>query len=442
MVLHVRGIVLPERDERSLWIDGGILREDPAAGADTVVDGGWLVPGLVDVHTHPGAERRGDPFDESLLRQHLADHAAAGVLLIRTPGSAARIPGWAHDRDGLPRVRSAGPWLATPGRFFPGWGRRVTEADLAAAAVQEAAAAQKAAAAAQDAAAAAPGASRARNGAAAAQGPSAAQKAAATAQEGVAARAATLAPGASPPPGTGPTPGAPPPPGTGPTPGAPPPPGTAASASLTPAAGWCKVIGDWAWDEPPVPLTVLREVTTAVHAIGGKVSVHAQTRAGCANAVAAGVDSLEHGMHLDPGLLDQMAAQGTALVPTLNAFAAAAFGVRAGDPGPSRDSFLAGWSAMPPTARAAYEAGVTVLAGTDTHPCGTVAEEVERLISAGLPREAALGAACWTARAWLGLPGLADGAPADLVVFDEDPVAHPDVLHHPRRVILRGQILA
>ena len=417
MVLHVRGIVLPERDERPLWIDGGILREDPAAGADTVVDGGWLVPGLVNVHTHPGAERPGDPFDESLLRQHLADHAAAGVLLIRTPGSAARIPGWAHDRDGLPRVRSAGPWLATPGRFFPGWGRRVTEADLAAAAVQEAAASQ-AAAAAQDAAAAAPGASGPPMGAPATQGPSAAQKAAATVPEGVAGRAATLAPGT------------------------PPPPGTAASASLTPAAGWCKVIGDWAWDEPPVPLAVLREVTTAVHAIGGRVSVHAQTAAGCANAVAAGVDSLEHGMHLDPGLLDQMAAQGTALVPTLNAFAAAAFGVRAGDPGPRRDSFLAGWAAMPPTARAAYEAGVTVLAGTDTHPCGTVAEEVERLISAGLPREAAVGAASWTARAWLGLPGLAEGAPADLVVFDEDPVAHPDVLHHPRRVILRGQILA
>ncbi|MFI5064363.1 MAG: hypothetical protein ACHP9Z_10345 [Streptosporangiales bacterium] len=41
-----------------------------------------------------------------------------------------------------------------------------------------------------------------------------------------------------------------------------------------------------------------------------------------------------------------------------------------------------------------------------------------------------------------GLPGLADGAPADLVAFTEDPVAHPDVLHHPGRIILRGQILA
>ena len=240
MVLHVRGTVLPEREERSLWIDGGVLREDPVADAETVADGGWLVPGLVDVHTHPGAVQPGDPFDESVLRTDLADQAAAGVLLVRAPGSAARIPGWAHDAEGLPRVRSAGPWLATPGRFFPSWGRHVTEAELAGAAAEEA------------------------------------------------------------------------------------------------AAGWCKIIGDWAWDEPPVPLAVLRDATSAVHAIGGKVSVHAQTAAGCANAVAAGVDSLEHGMHLDPGLLHQMATQGTALVPTLNAFAASAFRVRAWDPGPRR----------------------------------------------------------------------------------------------------------
>ena len=386
MVLRVRGTVLPEREERSLWVDGGVLREDPVAGAETVADGGWLLPGLVDVHTHPGAVQPGDPFDEAVLRSELADHAAAGVLLIRVPGSAARIPGWAHDTESLPRVQSAGPWLATPGRFLPSWGRHVTEAELAGAAAEEAAAAREAASM----------------------------------------REAAGQAGGSP--GTGL--------GTGQAAVSAPAPAPAA------AAGWCKIIGDWTWDEPPVPLAVLRGVTSAVHAIGGKVSVHCQTAAGCANAVAAGVDSLEHGLHLDPGLLDQMAAQGTALVPTLNAFAASAFRVRAWDPGPRRDSFLAGWAAMPPTARAAHEAGVTVLAGTDTHPCGTVAEEVERLISAGLSWEAAVGAASWTARAWLGLPGLTDGAPADLVIYDEDPVAHPDVLHHPRRIILRGQILA
>ncbi len=383
MVLHVRGIILPERDERSLWIDGGVLREDPVAGAGTVLDGGWLLPGLVDVHTHPGARNPGDPFDEAVLRDDLAGHAAAGVLLIRAPGAAARIPGWAHDAAGLPRVRSAGPWLATPGRFFPGWGRQVTEAGLVKAAVEEATASGAAA------------------GRAAADG------------KGADGKGTDAAPAA----------------------GAP-------DAGGAATAGWCKIIGDWAGDAPPVPLDVLREAAAAVHAAGGKVSVHAQTEAGCAHAVAAGVDSLEHGMHLDPALLGQMAAQGTALVPTLNALAAAAFRVRARPPGPGRSEWLRGWMALPATVRAAHEAGVTVLAGTDSHPCGMVAEEVERLISAGLPRGAAVGAACWTARSWLGLPGLTEGAPADMIAFSEDPVAHPDVLHHPARIILRGQILA
>ena len=47
--------------------------------------------------------------------------------------------------------------------------------------------------------------------------------------------------------------------------------------------------------------------------------MHSQQPGGSAAAVAGEVDSLEHGMCLDPDLLPQMAAQGTALTPTLNA---------------------------------------------------------------------------------------------------------------------------
>ena len=85
----------------------------------------------------PGRSSPGDPFEDTVLRRDLADQAAAADA-DPGAGSAARIPAWAHDEDGLPRVRSAGPWLATQGRFFPDWGRRITEAELAAAAVDEA----------------------------------------------------------------------------------------------------------------------------------------------------------------------------------------------------------------------------------------------------------------------------------------------------------------
>jgi imidazolonepropionase-like amidohydrolase len=49
-VLKVSGMVLPQREPRTLWIDGDRLRLDPVPHADTIVDGGWLLPGLVDVH--------------------------------------------------------------------------------------------------------------------------------------------------------------------------------------------------------------------------------------------------------------------------------------------------------------------------------------------------------------------------------------------------------
>jgi imidazolonepropionase-like amidohydrolase len=347
VVLEVRGVVLPERESRVLWIDGDRIRLDPGPDPELVVDGGWLIPGLVDVHTHPGSDKPGDPFTDEKLRRHLGQHRDAGVLLVRTPGSAARIPSTVDDDPDLPRVVSAGRWLATPGRFYAGYGRDVTEHDLALACVEEA----------------------------------------------------------------------------------------------TAASGWCKIVGDWLPDDPPVPLEVLTTAVAAVHAAGGRVAVHCQTTEGGRNAVLAGVDSLEHGMHLDPGLLDRMAAQGTALVPTLTTFGRQAETTKVSARDSFQDWWLAGWYGMLPLVRAAQEAGVTVLAGTDSTPHGTVAGEISWLIRGGMSAEAALGAGSWSARSWLGLPGLTDGAPADVVVYPTDPTVCPEVLGHPSRIILRGRVV-
>jgi hypothetical protein len=46
-----------------------------------------------------------------------------------------------------------------------------------------------------------------------------------------------------------------------------------------------------------------------------------------------------------------------------------------------------------------------------------------------------------TARSCLGFGGLEHGASADIVGYDEDPRAHPGVLRHPTRIILRGQVV-
>jgi imidazolonepropionase-like amidohydrolase len=67
---------------------------------------------------------------------------------------------------------------------------------------------------------------------------------------------------------------------------------------------------------------------------------------------------------------------------------------------------------------------------------------VRALHAAGLPAEAALAAASWSARSWLGLPCIEEGAPADLVVYDADPRADLGTLARPRHIVLRGRVVA
>ena len=57
--------------------------------------------------------------------------------------------------------------------------------------------------------------------------------------------------------------------------------------------------------------------------------------------------------------------------------------------------------------------------------------------------EDALGAASWRAREWLGWNAdLDEGAPADFVVYDADPLEDLSVLARPARVVLRGRVVA
>jgi imidazolonepropionase-like amidohydrolase len=351
--LHVRGVSLPDREPVELWTDRGSISRSPVAGARTLAGAGFVVPGLVDVHSHPGAPEPGQPLDEAVLRTDLLAHRDAGVTAVRVAGAPARLPRWVSEDPELPRVVSAGPWLSTPGLFFPGWGREVSAAELPDAAAEEAAA----------------------NG------------------------------------------------------------------------GWVKLRGDWIVDEETVaeprllPADVLTEAVRRVHAADGRVAIHAMHELTCRRAVEAGVDSLEHGMWLSHDLLPQMAAQGTALVPTYTPWAGQMAGIRALR-SPARQWFLDGYARLGPLTVAAHAAGVLVLAGTDFRPHGTIAAEVRYLAAGGLPPEAALGAACWTAREFLDLPGLEDGAPADFVVYHRDPIADLDVLDHPGHVVLGGRLVS
>jgi imidazolonepropionase-like amidohydrolase len=55
--------------------------------------------------------------------------------------------------------------------------------------------------------------------------------------------------------------------------------------------------------------------------------------------------------------------------------------------------------------------------------------------------EQALAAASWDARAYLGLPGIEPGAPADFVVYASDPRNDLETLHHPELIVLNGRAI-
>ena len=97
------------------------------------------------------------------------------------------------------------------------------------------------------------------------------------------------------------------------------------------------------------------------------------------------------------------------------------------------------------TITAAYDAGVPIYLGTDAGGSlshGLAPREALRLAEAGLPPGAVLQAATWGARAWLGRPGIEEGAPADLLVLPGDPRVDLAVLAAPTAVILRGAVIA
>ncbi|HEY7173749.1 MAG TPA: amidohydrolase, partial [Micromonosporaceae bacterium] len=54
MALHVRGVVLPTDEVVDLWLVGDRVTRTPMIGADTISDGGFILPGLVDAHCHIG----------------------------------------------------------------------------------------------------------------------------------------------------------------------------------------------------------------------------------------------------------------------------------------------------------------------------------------------------------------------------------------------------
>ncbi|HEY3090398.1 MAG TPA: amidohydrolase family protein [Jatrophihabitantaceae bacterium] len=216
--------------------------------------------------------------------------------------------------------------------------------------------------------------------------------------------------------------------------------------------GWVKLVGDWidrvVGDLAPLwPDAVLKEAVDRAHELGARVAVHAFGEDALAGLIAAGVDSIEHGTGLTDDLIDTVAQAGIAVVPTL--INIDNFPLFAAQGEPKFPAYAAHMRALHATSRErvrrAWEAGVPLYVGTDaggTLLHGLVREEIRALVGAGIPQPEVIAKASWQARDWLGLPGSVEGAPADLVVYDADPRVDASALDHPRRIVLRGTVIA
>ncbi|MER7006353.1 amidohydrolase family protein [Dactylosporangium sp. NPDC000555] len=128
--LHVRGTLLPSGERRDLWLVGDRVTFEPVAGALTIADEGFVLPGLVDAHCHIGIQSGGRPSDDLDAARSLAVvDRDAGVLAIRDAGSPIPYPSLDDDPD-VPRLARAGRHVAPPKRYLRDIGVEVGEAGL------------------------------------------------------------------------------------------------------------------------------------------------------------------------------------------------------------------------------------------------------------------------------------------------------------------------
>src|SRR6478735_6608236 len=136
--------------------------------------------------------------------------------------------------------------------------------------------------------------------------------------------------------------------------------------------GWVKLVGDWIDREvgdltPCWPVDVLTDAIAAAHEEGARVTAHCFGEASLYDFAAAGTDCIEHATGLEPATIEQFAAQGIAIVPTLvniATFPSLAEPARERFPGYHR-RMLALHERRYATIGAARDAGIPVYVGTD-----------------------------------------------------------------------------
>jgi imidazolonepropionase-like amidohydrolase len=203
-------------------------------------------------------------------------------------------------------------------------------------------------------------------------------------------------------------------------------------------------------EEPGSPQLTVEEMHAGAeeaHKAGRKVAAHAYSVEAIANALDAGVDSIEHGSFIDRDTAGRMRASGTYLVPTMSVYRAMSEkGPELRAPEYIRRKTAEVLEASREAFRLALETGVPLAAGTDCgapgHPHGTLPEELRLMVESGASPIQALR---FGTSAAADLPGLGDevgslepGKRADLLALDGDPTSAILALREVRLVVRDG----
>jgi len=218
---------------------------------------------------------------------------------------------------------------------------------------------------------------------------------------------------------------------------------------------WIKVYADRSYRRRPdggfesiVNFTAeeLGAIVDEAHRLRRKVAAHSITPSGHRAALAAGVDSLEHGDVLDGETLSAMAARGIPYCPTLTV----SDDVR-GPRSKENPIWEELWVAAQASLRAAVKAGAPVAFGSDAGGFDwhrrSQAEEFGFMVAAGMPPWDAIRSATVVAGKLLGpvragrLGCLEPGCVADLVAVEGDPVADVGLLREVKAVVSRGAVV-
>jgi imidazolonepropionase-like amidohydrolase len=202
---------------------------------------------------------------------------------------------------------------------------------------------------------------------------------------------------------------------------------------------------------PGLPQLGIPELAAGIeeaHQAGVLVAAHAHAPRGITNAIAAGVDTIEHAAFADDDNYQQMIDAGVTLVPTVTALNPIAAGL--GIPAATVEKSLKARETYRASTAKAIAAGVRIAAGTDAgtafNPIGGLLDELVMYVDRGMTATEALRSATVTAGTLVRRAGeeapvgvLAVGARADLVVAERDPREGLAVLRRPVGVVVGGR---